>query len=276
MDSMVLEAAAPLVRQRTPDDDETGRPVADAAPGGASAGDGSPAEQDADFGDAAAALRLLALLHAQAPTPAFLEDLRNNPIGGRGLALDRDDAIQASALIDEVVSDLPPRITRRSISPLASDYTTIHVTGEYCACPTEAPWLDVQARPAAAASLRGWRAGFETALRRPPADRLPEDHVAAELLLLAHLLDLGRKADGVQFLDRHVLRWIPGFCSRIATRCREPFYAGAAILTTAHLDHLRDRLGSACGMPRPNGDGADVRRRRRTEGQFPLTCDCEG
>ncbi|PWC39880.1 hypothetical protein TSO352_02270 [Azospirillum sp. TSO35-2] len=225
--------------------------------------------------DTAEALRRLALFHAAEPTPAFLEELRRKPVGRSALALDRDDAIQAAALIDEVVSDLPDRITRRSVAPLCADFAAIHRTLEHAACPTEAPWLDERARADSAASLRRWRCGLEAELRRPPLDQWPDDHLAPQLALLAALLDQGRTGDATRFLDRHPLSWAPGFCSRVATRCREPFYAGVAILTNAHLDDLRDRLGAAGGLPRPSDDGADIRRRRWTEGRFPRACTCD-
>ncbi|WP_236783618.1 TorD/DmsD family molecular chaperone [Azospirillum humicireducens] len=237
----------------------------------------SPATPPDDIGfrDSAEALRRLARFHAEEPTPALLTGLRQSPAGCGPLALDRDDALQAAALVDEVVSDLPERITRRCLAALAADFTAIHHSGELRACPTEGAWLDERVRAEAAASLQRWRIGLETDLRRPPFDRLPDDHVAVELALLATLLDRGRAADSVRFLDRHPLRWVPSFCSRIATRCREPFFAGIAILTNAHLDHLRDRLGAACNMPRPGQEEDDVRRRRWTEGRFPRACTCE-
>lgn len=229
----------------------------------------------ADLRNSAEALLRLAHFHAEAPTPALFTALRESPVGRGPLALDRDDALQAAALVDEVVSDLPDRITRRCLAALAADFTAIHHSGELRACPTEGPWMDERVRAEAAASLQRWRTGMETELRRPPFDRLPDDHVAVELAMLAELLDRGRAADAVRFLDRHPLRWVPSFCSRIATRCREPFFAGIAILTNAHLDHLRDRLGAACNMPRPGEDEDDTRRRRWTEGRFPRACACE-
>lgn len=257
MESTVLEALSPPRQGGVPVTNRTGT-------GGL------------DPGATAEGLRLLAHLHAEEPTPALLEALRNAPVARGPLALDRDDALQAAALVDEVVSDLPDRITRRSLAPLAADFAAIHLSGELRACPTEGSWLDEELRADAAASLARWRSGLEAELRRSPLDRLPDDHVAAELALLAALLDRGRMIDAVRFLDRHPLRWVPDFCSRVATRCREPFFAGIAILTNALLDDLRDRLGEACGLPRPAEDGTDVRRRRRwTEGRFPRACTCD-
>lgn len=257
MQSTVLETLSPPRQDGVPDTDGTGTGGLDPAA-------------------VAEGLRLLVHLHAEEPTPALLEALRNAPVARGPLALDRDDALQAAALVDEVVSDLPTRITRRSLAPLAADFATIHRTSELRACPTEGPWLDEELRTDAAASLARWRIGLEAALRQPPLDRLPDDHIAAELVLLAELLGRDRMIDAVRFLDRHPLRWVPDFCSRVATRCREPFFAGIAILTNALLDDLRDRLGEACGLPRPAEDGCDVRRRRRwTEGRFPRACTCD-
>lgn len=263
MDSTVLEAALPPHRQDGHHQDGAG--IASA-----------PVPNTLDLAASSQGLRLLVRLHAEEPTAALLETLRRDPVGRGPLALDRDDSQQAAALVDEVVSDLPDRITRRNLAPLVADFAAIHIDGGLRACPTEGLWLEENLRDEAAASLLRWRTGLEAELRLPPLDRLPDDHVAAELAVLAALLDRGRTLDAVRFLDRHPLRWMPDFCSRVATRCREPFFAGIAILTNAHLDDLRDRLGDLCALPRPAGDGSDVRRRRRwTEGRFPRACTCD-
>lgn len=265
MESMVLETAKRL---------GAGNSMANSSANSPANLPATPLE-DPGLRDSAEALRRLAHFHAEEPTPALLSALRRSPVGRGPLALDRDDALQAAALVDEVVSDLPERITRRCLAPLAADFTAIHHGEDLRACPMEGPWMDERVQAEAAASLQRWRIGLETDLRRPPYDRLPDDHVAVELALLASLLDRGRTADAVRFLDRHPLRWVPNFCSRVATRCREPFFAGIAILTNAHLDHLRDRLGAVCNMPRPGENETEVRRRRWTEGRFPRACTCE-
>lgn len=227
------------------------------------------------FAQAAAGLRRIARFHAEEPTVAFLNALRAAPLRAEsGLHLDRDDAAQAIALLDEMVSDLPDPITEESVDPLRADHTAIYQTDVYRACPTESAWMmeDGQPPPDLGATLRRWRQ--HAGVAADPA--LTADHLVSEILLLANLLDNGQAADATLFLDQHPLRWIPPFCSRVATRCREPFYAGVAILTTAHLDHLRDLLGAACGLPRPpDDDNADTRRRRWAEGRLPRTCGCD-
>ncbi|SMH53754.1 TorD/DmsD family molecular chaperone [Azospirillum agricola] len=236
----------------------------------------APPPPAAPFAPAAAALRRLAAFHAMAPTAEFLTGLRAAPLhGGFGIAFDRDDALQAMALIDEVVSDLPDPIDPDSVAPLLADFTAIHRTLAYRASPLESDWAAEagQPDPGLAAALRRWQqqAGLVADAGFPP------DHLVSELTLLAALLERGQASDATRFLDQHPLRWIPALCSRVATRCREPFYAGVAILTAAHLDHLRDLLAGACGLPRPpDDDSADIRRRRWAEGRLPRTCGCDG
>ncbi len=228
------------------------------------------------FATAVAGLRRLAAFHALEPTIESLTALRAAPLrAGFGIALDRDDALQAMALIDEVVSDLPDPIDAEAIATLRADFAAIHRTDDYHACPLETEWAagDGQPAPDLTATLRRWRqhAGL------PAETEFPPDHLVSELTLLAALLEQGQAPDATLFLDQHPLRWIPAFCSRVATRCREPFFAGVAILTAAHLDHLRDLLAVACGLPRPtDDDNADTRRRRWAEGRLPRTCGCDG
>ncbi|MGF7172462.1 TorD/DmsD family molecular chaperone [Azospirillum doebereinerae] len=242
------------------------------------------------FAPAAAGLRRLTGFHGAEPTVEFLAGLRAAPLrGGFGFMLDRDDALQAIALVDEVVSDLPDPLTEECIAPLRADFTAIHRSLGYRAHPAERDWMTGEGKPVAglADSLRRWRQRAGLSLDGLPPDNLPlnepplaagpaPDHLVSELDLLATLLEHGQAADATLFLDQHPLRWVPGFCSRVATRCREPFYAGVAILTAAHLDHLRDLLAGACGLPRPaEEDGDDTRRRRWTEGRLPRTCGCD-
>lgn len=221
---------------------------------------------------AAAGLRRLAILHAAEPTATFLAALRADPLRhGFGFMLDRDDALQAIALIDEVVSDLPDPVADEAVAPLRADYVAIHHALDYGTPPTESAWTAKPGQPAPddpVAALGRWRqrAGL------PPDRTRPADHLVPQLTLLAALLERGQAPDATLFLDQHPLRWVPAFCSRVATRCREPFYAGVAILTASCLDHLRDLLAGACDLPRPSDEGDDTRRRRWTEGRVPRIC----
>ncbi|XKH33851.1 molecular chaperone TorD family protein [Azospirillum doebereinerae] len=155
----------------------------------------------------------------------FLAGLRAAPLrGGFGFMLDRDDALQAIALVDEVVSDLPDPLTEECIAPLRADFTAIHRSLGYRAHPAERDWMTGEGKPVAglADSLRRWRQRAGLPLDGLPPDNLPlnepplaagpaPDHLVSELDLLATLLEHGQAADATLFLDQHPLRWVPGF-----------------------------------------------------------------
>lgn len=220
---------------------------------------------------AASGLRRIAQFHADAPSVAFMTGLRAAPLHATfALHLDRDDAHQAMALIDEVVSDLPAPVTEESLAALWAEHTAIYHSGLYRTDPTEAAWLGEDGHPPSGPVHDAHHNGRAVA----NAESLPPaDHLVSGLLQLAILLERGDILCATAAMDEHLLRWVPAFCSRVATRCREPFYAGVAILTNAHLDHLRDLLAASGGPARPTEDGTtDTRRRRWTEGRVPRTC----
>jgi TorA maturation chaperone TorD len=78
-----------------------------------------------------------------------------------------------------------------------------------------------------------------------------DDHIVHELQFVEHLLRLGTLPalqDAAIFLDRHLLPWLPDYCGRIATRARQPFLAGVALVTRAMLLALRDDLARITGI----------------------------
>lgn len=212
------------------------------------------------FGQTAAAdLRRLVSLHDREPTAELLEGLREQPLQDLfGLRFDRADARQAMALVAELVGDLPSPIDAADIDDLADDFTAIHQTGAYGASPVESVWRheEPRHRPDVEERVAAWYRRFGVAHDDPRAP----DHLVPELRFLAGLLDRGALIDAAAFLDQHALRWVPAFCRRIASRCRTPYFAGVALLTSAYLDGLRDRLDDAFGLPRP-----DKRRKTHTE-----------
>ena len=45
---------------------------------------------------------------------------------------------------------------------------------------------------------------------------LPDDHLVHELSFIAHLLERREKAAALEFLDHHLLVWLPQFAARVA------------------------------------------------------------
>ena len=103
--------------------------------------------------------------------------------------------------------------------------------------------------------MRGWYGHY--GLTVPNWRMRSDDHLVHELQFVQHLLRLGTPealTDAVAFLDAHVLPWVPDFCKTIATRARNPFLAGVALVTRAFLDALRSDLEAATGRTRDVAD----------------------
>jgi TorA maturation chaperone TorD len=81
-----------------------------------------------------------------------------------------------------------------------------------------------------------------------PEQNIP-DHIGIELELMQHLVEMEGKSlhEGdselaskyavlqKEFLENHLLTWVPGFCKKIEKAAEHPFYRGLARLTREYL-----------------------------------------
>ena len=102
--------------------------------------------------------------------------------------------------------------------------------------------------------VRAWYARFKLAV--PNLHREPDDHIGLELSFVAHLAELALQAiqaheeEGFQealeaqrrFLAEHLLRWGPGWCSRVEAASTNEFYSGLALVTRGALSELSEQL----------------------------------
>jgi TorA maturation chaperone TorD len=93
-------------------------------------------------------------------------------------------------------------------------------------------------------------------LQVPEKNQIPDDHLSYELQFVAALCDQlvrawqGREhramtllqTDLCQFLDTHLLQWLPAFCDRVALYGETGFYRGMALMTKATAADLRQDL----------------------------------
>jgi TorA maturation chaperone TorD len=219
----------------------------------------------AQFRQAAAEdLRLLARLHDQEPERATLEALRKSPVQDQlGVILQSEMGREATDLMDQALRDLPEQIDQATLDDLAAEYANIYLTYVYRASPTESVWFDDGGleRQEPMFQIRRWY----QERRLAPSDTLkrPDDHLVFQLQFIACLLERvdNEQAlrDAAQFMDEHLLRWIGEFARRVAARCGAGYFVGAALLTIAHLEELRDLLAACLGEERPSKEEIDAR-----------------
>lgn len=212
-------------------------------------------------------LNTLATLHHAELNDALLGELAaaNFP-DGIGLRLLGDDGMRAIVLMRQAMAELRAPLAPAVQDELAVDYAAIYLTYGYHASPCESVWLDQEnlAMQAPMFQVREFYKLFD--LVAANWRTRPDDHLVLELLFLAALFrDEHPQAlpEAARFLDTHLLRWLPLFGQRVATRCATPFYAGTALLTAAYCDELRDLLADLLGEARPSAEEVEARMRPR-------------
>lgn len=184
-----------------------------------------------------------------------------------GLLPEAAAARDAWALMAAAVVELPAAPDAGAIDELAADYAAIYLTGAHGASPCESVWLDDDRLVCQAPMFALREIYAAAALATADWRRRPDDHLVLQLLYLAHALrKTANDADwralaGV--LDLHLLRWLPQFAARVASRAAQPVYAGLASLTAAWCEGLRDLIAEHLGEPRPTTEELEARLRKR-------------
>jgi TorA maturation chaperone TorD len=213
-------------------------------------------------------LRGLAWLQAQEVTKEVLAELQQvNFPDNLGLRLQSKEGREACDLMRKAIAELPASLNESLLDELAADFTAIFLNNHYHTSPYESVWLTDEAlvRQAPMMQMREWYKKYD--LIAKDWKKRPDDYLALEVELVAHLMALDEKEDTLkavaQFLDEHLLRWVKPFATRVVSRCATPFYAGVTILTAQYLEELRDLLANILDDPRPSE--ADVEKRMRAQ-----------
>lgn len=220
-------------------------------------------------------LGLLARVHNAELDDSLLELLREAGFPqDMGLRLTGRDGREALAFMAGAMAQLAVPLPAVVRDELAADYAAIYLTYALRASPCESVWLD-QENLAMQAPMFQVR-DFYRRHRLAAANwrTRPDDHLVLELHFLACLLQDDHPEalpEAARFLDEHLLRWLPRFAARVASRCATPFYAGAARLTAAYCDELRDLLAGLLRAPRPSPEEVEARMQPRpAPGELPL------
>lgn len=203
----------------------------------------------------AADISLLARLHddASADTLAALAGAPSQT--WMGLKLRNERARHGHDLLARTLAPWSGPLPQAAVDEIAVDHANIYLVYGYRAAPTESPWRDPEGleRQAPMFSAAAWYARF--GLHASDRQQRADDHLVTELQFLAWLLDPEtgptQVADAGQFMDQHLLVWVPQFCARVAERCATPYFAGLAMLTSGYLEELRELMAEHAGLPRP-------------------------
>ena len=221
-------------------------------------------------------LRQLAVLHDREPDAGLIAALREVDFPNNlALRPTSEKAGQSLKLMKQALAALPRKPRREDLDLLAVDFADIYLTHALQASPYESVWLDedglVMQQPMF--DLREWYARYGLAAR--DWRTRSEDHLSLQLQFLAHLLDgaPGKSRELLQqageFMDEHLLLWLPEFSSRVAHRCSTPYFAGVALVTWSWSETLRDALAEILQQPRPDLEAVRQERARMQEAVEP-------
>ncbi len=209
-------------------------------------------------------LRILARLHDREPDEALVQELKAIDFpGSLTLLLDDEAGREASTIMAHALELLPERMDRSLLDELAADYASIYLNHGVGASPQESVWTDDDGLICQDSmfQVRQWYQSH--GLEVPDWRKRPDDHLVYQLQFVAHLLGEAENEEALQqaatFLDEHLLRWLDPFARRVAGRCATPWFAGAAALTAAYLDSLRDLLAEILQQPRPTPEEIEER-----------------
>lgn len=198
----------------------------------------------------------LAVLQDRELSPAALAELKALDFPANLGMLPGDDASRMLFwAMRETVAMLPTSFDACLMNELAVDFAAIYLTGAHGASPYESYWLsdDHLLCQDAMFDIRALYA--KSGLVVPDWRMRPDDHLVFQLQFIAHLLNKAGNEDDwrwlADFLDYHLLRWLPSFAGRAADRCYTPFYATLALLTDAWCQQLRNLIEQHLGEARP-------------------------
>ena len=209
-------------------------------------------------------LQVLATLHDREPDATLLQQLREVDFpSSLTLLPETEPGIEAMTLVQQALSALSTDPDQEILDELAADYASIYLNHNISASPEESVWLDEDSLMCQQSmfQVRSW---YESHGLEIPDWRLrPDDHLVYELQFIAFLLDRDDQMETLEktatFMDEHLLRWLGNFGERVLVRCDTPWFAGAAALTAAYCEELRDILAEVLQQPRPSREEIEDR-----------------
>lgn len=224
-----------------------------------------------DFRQAVAQdIMALAVLHNAELTSDLGEQLVSEQFpSGLQFQLLSDQGKETTQLLHDSIQLLDGKFDTPNLDELAADYTAIYLTHAFRASPYESVWIDEEGL-AMQEPMFQIRAVYKRhGLTAQDWRKRSDDHLVLQLQFVSHLLETGAEFGEIaRFLDEHLLRWLPDFSTRVASRCATPFYAGLSAFTATYVEEVRDSLSAILGEPRPTAE--EIEQRMKTVHTAPL------
>jgi TorA maturation chaperone TorD len=149
--------------------------------------------------------RLFSALFLKEPSPATIEEFREM------------FRIKSNESPEEIQRDFADVFLRTDLHP--SPYESL-----YNFSPGDKPGIGGKA-------ARDVQAFYEaTGLTLDEEMNLMPDHLSVELLFMSYLIDNARSGEQKDFMEQHLLPWVPAFCDEIKRHASTVFYKEAADL----------------------------------------------
>ncbi|MES9900792.1 MAG: molecular chaperone TorD family protein [Sedimenticola sp.] len=217
-------------------------------------------------------LTMLATLHSSEPDQTLITALHETGFPENlGILMTSTQGLWALDFMERALTTIPEPVDKSSLDELAVDYAGIYLNYSFKVSPEESVWLDEENLTHQDAMFQVREVYQQHGLTAADWRKVPDDHLVLELQFIAYLLENGQDEGALResggFLDKHLLRWLPLFATRIAARCDTPYYAGLASLTAAYCEELRDTIVKILGEPRPDPKEIEERMKPKIEAQ---------
>lgn len=175
--------------------------------------------------------RLLSRLYRAEADVALLDGLKN-----MALPQAEGELAEGYALLNHYLDGC----SKNALEDLAVDYAAVFLAAGSADGSAAIPCESVYTSPKRMFMQEAWEDArlryAEQGLGKDGAvDDLHEDHLALELEFMAWLVENGTVEEQAEFLNRHLLNWVPAFAADIKRYARTDFYKAAGRITAAFL-----------------------------------------
>ncbi|MFV0410836.1 MAG: molecular chaperone [Paracoccus sp. (in: a-proteobacteria)] len=159
----------------------------------------------------------------------------------------RESGLALQGALD-ALPDAPDQVT---LDDLAADYADTFLTHGYRLSPSGSVWMTEERleRQEPMFAVREWYEHY--GLASPDWRIRADDHMVHELQFVHHLIEDGTAVtaiDAANFLDRHVLPWMPEYGRKMHDRCQTRLLATTGAVLADFLTELRGLLTELTGI----------------------------